>query len=52
MYHEDVIGYGWNQGVTAEINYVPERVAHLINHSMSGNAVLIDDNGVVEVQHQ
>lgn len=56
-WHPDAIGYATgafagnsadNDMVSAEINYVPERVAHLINHMMSGGAVLIDDTGVIK----
>jgi len=35
--------------VTTELNYVPERVAHLATSMMSMGSVVIDDNGIYEV---
>jgi hypothetical protein len=51
LYHEDTIGYGSAPGITADITWVGERAAHFINHAMSGGAKLIDDQGVIEIQH-
>ncbi len=57
IWHKNAIGYATgahagnsaeNDSVKAEINYVPERVSHLVNHMMSGGGVLIDDTGVIE----
>jgi hypothetical protein len=57
IWHKNAIGYATgkhagnsaeNDAVKAEINYVPERVAHLVNHMMSGGGVLVDDTGVIE----
>jgi hypothetical protein len=48
-YHTSAVGLGVNADVTTEINYVPEKVAHLATSMMSMGAVVIDDNGVYEV---
>lgn len=52
MYHEDSIGYGTNSTITADISWHGDRASHFVNHYMSGGAVMIDDDGVWEVQHQ
>ena len=52
IYHEDTMGYGNAPGITADITWVGERAAHFINHAMSGGSCMIDDQGVIEVQHQ
>lgn len=51
-YHEDAIGYAFGSQVTTDITWHGDRAAHFVNHMMSGGAKLIDDNGVVELQHQ
>jgi len=43
------IGLGVNSDVKTEVNYVPEKVAHLATSMMSMGAVVIDDNGIYEV---
>lgn len=48
-YHSTAIGLGINSDVQTEINYVPEKAAHLATSMMSMGAVVIDDNGVYEV---
>jgi hypothetical protein len=35
--------------VSAQIDWVPTKAAWLINHWMSGNAVLIDDGGIIQM---
>jgi hypothetical protein len=52
MYHEDSVGYGMNSNITADITWHGDRASHFVNHWMSGGSVMIDDNGVIEVQHQ
>jgi hypothetical protein len=34
--------------IGADITWHGDRAAHFVNHAMSGNAVLIDDGGVIE----
>jgi hypothetical protein len=48
-YHTSSIGLGVNADVTTEINYVPQKAAHLATSMMSMGAVVIDDNGIYEV---
>ena len=48
-YHQSAVGLAINSDVQTEINYVPQKVAHLIVAHMSMGAVAIDDNGVYEV---
>ena len=39
---------GGETSVGADITWHGDRAAHFVNHAMSGNAVLIDDGGVIE----
>jgi hypothetical protein len=48
-YHSSAVGLGINSDVSTEINYVPEKAAHLATSMMSMGAVVIDDNGIYEV---
>ncbi len=48
-YHTSSVGLGINSDVSTEINYVPEKVAHLATSMMSMGSVVIDDDGVYEV---
>jgi len=48
-YHTSAVGLGVNADVSTEINYVPEKVAHLATSMMSMGATVIDANGVYEV---
>ena len=48
-YHTSAVGLGVNSDVQTEVNYVPEKVAHLTTSMMSMGSVVIDDNGVYEV---
>jgi len=48
-YHTSAIGLGINADVQTEINYVPQKAAHLATSMMSMGAVVIDDNGIYEV---
>lgn len=45
-WHKSAIGHASGADVASEINYVPERVAHLATSYMSQGSVLIDDAGV------
>ena len=48
-YHTSSVGLGINSDVKTEVNYVPQKVAHLATSMMSMGAKVIDDNGVYEV---
>ena len=48
-YHQSAVGLAVNSDVQTEVNYVPQKVAHLIVAHMSMGAVVIDDDGVYEV---
>lgn len=49
-YHRSAIGLASGAEVSTELNYVPEKAAHLATSMMSQGAVLIDGTGVYEVQ--
>ena len=49
-WHMTSVGFATGQDVTTEINYVPEKAAHLITAMMSQGAVLIDTIGAYRVQ--
>lgn len=49
-YHSSAVGMASGAEVTTEVNYIPERAAHLVTAMMSQGAVLIDGTGVYEVQ--
>ncbi len=48
-YHTSAVGLGINSDVTTEVNYVPEKVAHLTTSMMSMGAKVINGDGVYEV---
>jgi hypothetical protein len=48
-YHTTAVGLGINSDVQTELNYVPEKVAHLATSMMSMGSIIIDTNGVYEV---
>ena len=48
-YHTTAVGLGINSDVQTELNYVPQKAAHLATSMMSMGAVVIDDNGIYEV---
>jgi len=45
-YHKSAVGHAIGQDVATELNYVPEKVAHLATSMMSMGSVLIDGSGV------
>jgi hypothetical protein len=49
-YHRSAIGLASGAEVSTELNYIPEKAAHLATSMMSQGAVLIDSRGVYEVQ--
>jgi len=57
IWHKMAVGYAvaasagnvaGNEAVAADITWHGDRAAHFVNHMMSGQAVLIDDTGVIE----
>ena len=48
-YHARAVGIGINSDVQTEVNYVPQKLAHLATSMMSMGSVVIDDDGVFEV---
>lgn len=57
IYHKMAVGYAsgahagnvaGSESVSADITWHGDRAAHFINHCMSGEAVMIDDTGVIE----
>ncbi|MGE4265139.1 MAG: phage capsid protein [Desulfovibrio sp.] len=49
MYHRSALGLAEGQEVKVFTDWVPEKAAHLVDHLLSAGAVLIDDDGVVEI---
>jgi hypothetical protein len=49
LYHRTSVGLAENKTITNEINYIPQKVAWLINSMMSCGAVLIDEEGIVKI---
>jgi hypothetical protein len=48
-FHREAVGLAMNGGIKSEVNYIPEKTAHLINTFFSGGAVTIDTAGVIDV---
>lgn len=57
LWHKSAVGYAiaasakniaGNESVGADITWHGDRAAHFINHFLSGNAVMIDDTGVIQ----
>tara|TARA_B100001059_G_scaffold229089_2_gene261159 strand:+ start:6698 stop:7510 length:813 start_codon:yes stop_codon:yes gene_type:complete len=48
-FHTSSVGLGVGADVSTELNYIPEKVAHLATSMMSMGAVVIDSNGIYEV---
>ena len=48
-WHRSAVGHAVGADITAEINYIPEKVSHLATAYMSMGACLIDAAGVSEV---
>jgi hypothetical protein len=49
-YHSSAVGLAVGSDVQTEVNYVPQKVAHLTVSHMSMGAVVIDANGVYEIE--
>lgn len=50
IYHRSALGLAEGQEVKVFTDWVPEKAAHLVDHMLSAGAVLIDDDGVVELR--
>lgn len=57
VWHKNAVGYAvarsagnvaGRESVSADITWHGDRAAHFVNNMMSGNAVMIDDTGVIE----
>lgn len=48
-FHRDAVGLGINMEMRSEVNYVPEKLAHLSTVMFSCGAVAIDPTGIVKV---
>lgn len=49
FYHMQAAGHGISREVTTEVNYVPTKVAHLVNSYMSMGATIIDPPGIIKL---
>jgi hypothetical protein len=49
-YHVSAVGHASGADVSTEMNYIPEKVAHLATSYMSQGAVAIDETGIYKVQ--
>jgi hypothetical protein len=49
LYHRSALGLAEGQEVKVFTDWVPEKAAHLVDHMLSAGAVLIDEDGVVEI---
>ncbi len=56
-WHKSAIGYASgkhagnvasNESISADIQWYADRASHFVNHMMSGEAVMIDDTGVID----
>ena len=45
-WHKSSMGLGIGSEVRTEVNYIPEKVAHLMTSYLSMGSILIDDNGI------
>ena len=45
-FHKSSLGLGVGSDVRTEVNYIPEKVAHLLTSYLSMGSVLIDTNGI------
>ena len=48
-YHSSAVGLAVGSDVATEVNYVPQKVAHLVTAHMSMGSVAIDSNGIYEL---
>jgi len=45
-WHKSSMGLGVGSEVRTEVNYIPEKVAHLMTSYLSMGSILIDTNGI------
>ena len=45
-FHKSSLGLGIGSDVKTEVNYIPEKVSHLITSMLSIGGTLVDDNGI------
>jgi Phage capsid protein len=50
FYHRSAVAFASGSEVKTEMNYVPEKVAHLITAYLSQGGALVDNSGIYEVQ--
>jgi len=48
-YHKRAVGHAIGKDITASIDYIPEKVSHLVNAWLSMGSIIIDDVGVAQV---
>lgn len=48
-FSKQAVGLAVGQDIKTEINYIPTRVAHLVNSFMSMGAVVVDGTGVIQM---
>lgn len=49
FYHRSAVGHGIAKDVTSRVDWVPQKAAWLVNAMMSMGSVLIDNNGILEL---
>jgi len=49
FYHRAAAGHGISRDITTSIDWIPQKVAHLVNSWMSMGATIIDEDGVVKL---
>lgn len=49
FFHQPAFGLGVCQSIQTQVDWVPEKVAWLVNSWMSMGATIIDDDGIIEV---
>ena len=49
FYHMPSVGHGVAKDITTSVDWVPEKVSWLVNSWMSEGAVIIDEDGVLEL---
>lgn len=49
FYHRPAVGHGITRDITTSIDWIPTKVAHLVNSWMSMGSTIIDEDGVFEL---
>jgi len=50
-WHESAVGNAMGTEIQTDVNWIPEKVAWLMNNMMSQGSILIDANGVIEIRN-